>query len=207
MARHHCTSCSKPLLQKNGSGLCRPCWRVMKAKARQTACRSCSAPIARTRQTGLCRACVNKDPALLARRGKTISEVRRRKFAEDPAWAAARREHGSWLYHNHAVNVTISEEARVRAGRGVSATRLAWCPPEYRAQYRKMVSNMHFSAAEAKAMILEQVEADRRREEASATPFDKMLQRVRGGASISVKQVLPSKSYDFTLGGVTGAML
>lgn len=200
---HSCSSCSKALLQKNRSGLCRPCWREMKAAARQTKCSKCLAQICRTRKSGMCFTCVSRDPEILARRGKTISEVRRRKFAEDPEWAAARRAHGSWLHHTHAVHVTITEEARIRAGRNISNTRLSWCPPEYRQQYRSLVSHMHFSAAEAKAMILEQVEADARRAEAAMTPFERQLRAVRNGAGIVAKPIIPTRSYDCTLGGVT----
>ncbi len=47
-------------------------------------------------------------------------------------------------------------EARAKAGRAISAARLAWCPVHLRQAYRDLLYVKRFKAAEAKAMILDQ---------------------------------------------------
>lgn len=48
---------------------------------------------------------------------------------------------------------------RIAAARKSAETKLAWCPPDYRADYRKLLG-MGFSAAEARPMIINQIKAD-----------------------------------------------
>jgi hypothetical protein len=54
-------------------------------------------------------------------------------------------------------------EARARVGRGVHEARMAWCPESYRAEYRYLVDVAKCGAKRARALILEQIERDRRR--------------------------------------------
>jgi hypothetical protein len=61
-------------------------------------------------------------------------------------------------------------ESRKRAGKRRSATVLAWCPPKLRGEYRFLVRNKGLKAAEARAIILEQHEADMRRWRQSIAP-------------------------------------
>jgi DNA-directed RNA polymerase subunit RPC12/RpoP len=50
---------------------------------------------------------------------------------------------------------------RVAAGRKRSETVLGWCPVEYRDAYRRLRRHCQMSAAEARAMIEQQIEKDR----------------------------------------------
>ena len=48
---------------------------------------------------------------------------------------------------------------RVANGRKASATKLAWCPLEYRATYRELNRVVGIPSGEAKRMVLAQIEA------------------------------------------------
>jgi hypothetical protein len=54
-------------------------------------------------------------------------------------------------------------DARKRGGAARSARHLAWCPPELRDEYRRLVANKKVPAKEARAVILDQHEAELRR--------------------------------------------
>lgn len=181
-------------------------------------CLDCSAPISAQSKTGRCRPCAaracGKDPALIEKRAAT----HRRKFREDTAY----RERKARLMRTYNKRPMTPEriealraimrknrrglekpEARAKwmagraeAGRKRHETVMAWCPVQYRALYTHLRVSKKFKAAEARQMI-----------EDMLTPFDRQMLRVRAGASISIKPLMPSKVYDCTLGGVTGAML
>lgn len=51
-------------------------------------------------------------------------------------------------------------EARQRAGRSLSQTRLGWCPPEYREEYFWLRRNYKMRAPEARAIIEGQMARD-----------------------------------------------
>jgi hypothetical protein len=51
-------------------------------------------------------------------------------------------------------------EARAKAGRTLSARRLAWCPGHLRADYLHLVNVKHIKAAEAREIILAQEAAE-----------------------------------------------
>lgn len=81
--------------------------------------------------------------------------------------------------------------SRPAAGRKRSETALAWCPAQYREDYRILTRSKAMSAAEAKAFIL-----------ARLTPFERALHAVSRGAGIVIAQPLRRRDPDFTLGGV-----
>src|SRR5690606_3617104 len=53
-------------------------------------------------------------------------------------------------------------EARKKAGKSLTARRLAWCPPELRDDYLHLVRRCHYRKEEARRIILEQHEKNMR---------------------------------------------
>ena len=51
-------------------------------------------------------------------------------------------------------------EARLKAGRTLSQTRLGWLPVEYRDEYFRLRSNHKYSAADARRIIEDQIDRD-----------------------------------------------
>lgn len=84
---------------------------------------------------------------------------------QDPVKLEARRENGRRLAKSgkHASTMLWDPEVRARAAASRSETMLAWCPPSYRDLYRSLRRRSDMCAAEAKAAVLAQIEADRRR--------------------------------------------
>lgn len=54
---------------------------------------------------------------------------------------------------------TLTPEARARAGRKMSASRLAHIPPQFHADYRHMIRRKHIPAADALAILKPQIQA------------------------------------------------
>jgi hypothetical protein len=146
-------------------------------------CADCSVALGRANQSGRCRRCLilnlAKDPAFQARRQAGIRRAfqanpeRREEYAARaraihklPQAIEARRrgaiERRIWERGN-AAQGPAGSPARVRAGKKGSAAKLAWCPPHLREHYRYLVYSQHVKAAEARALILEQHEAEMRR--------------------------------------------
>lgn len=180
-------------------------------------CSDCAAPISSQSRHGRCRRCaihkLNADPDYCARRTEGV----RRRFA-DPIYRAKqtrqiragnrqawrdpdkRERMLSTLAANRAKAWT--EEARAlwtagrkEAGRKRHETVMAWCPPEYRAEYRHLRLTKKMRAADAKAFIL-----------AKLTPFEKQMQAVRNGARLVDRPNLRRADPDRTLGGVVGVI-
>ncbi len=49
--------------------------------------------------------------------------------------------------------------------------KLAWCPPEYRDEYRSLASRSDIRPAEAKRILLDHIEVVERRKRRMATPY------------------------------------
>ncbi|WP_374651196.1 hypothetical protein [Rhizorhabdus sp.] len=83
---------------------------------------------------------------------------------QDPEWLAKRQADGARLQEilsrPEIRAKTYSPEVNAKRGAACQERWLGWCPPEYRAQYRRLVGSFKFKAAEAKQMILELVRAD-----------------------------------------------
>lgn len=97
------------------------------------------------------------DPAFLEAKRESMArarrcqdpEVNRRRIMESRLWERA--------------YVAITPETRARAGRSRTNSTLAWCPPELRDDYRRLLHRNDMNAASAKAAILDQHETNMRR--------------------------------------------
>lgn len=144
-------------------------------------CSTCSTPIRGNGKTGKCRSCAIRalcaDPEWMARRNDAL----RRRFQADPAMAKtfadrlrklARSPEGRQRSRESAITRRLWEtspqqpagsDARKRAGRALSMTALAHIPRDYHDEYRRLTRSKRMLAADATAIILDMVEADRRR--------------------------------------------
>jgi hypothetical protein len=143
-------------------------------------CLDCDTPVSK-RSKGRCRRCsaifYNRDPEVRGRRSATW----RKRFADpairaahgertragmaramtDPAFVEERRRLGR-VYGAPNIETTRSEESRAKAGKRISAVKLAHIPGDMREDYRRLVRK-GFTSAQAVALIEEHVEAERRR--------------------------------------------
>lgn len=145
-----------------------------------TTCKTCSAPLGRKNKTGYCR--LHASAAVAANpewRAKQIAGIKR-KHASDPEFLSALRARARKQGKRRDTRKQRSErfkrervweiggpasqtpEARAKAARSISSTRMAWCPSELRDAYREL-TRLGYRAPEAKALILAQHEADMRR--------------------------------------------
>jgi hypothetical protein len=182
--------------------------------SKMNTCKTCSGPVSVHSRTGNCRVCAlaasNADPRVREK----IAEANRRK-AKDPVFRAKLKariarigvecrtdeEFMAVLRENGRKNIAgaWTPEARAKwyagrqeAGRRISATRLAWCPPDRIAEYRHLTRVKRIRAAEARRMILD-----------SPTPFQRMLDKISAGAGISIVRPFRKADHPFTLGGVS----
>lgn len=88
-----------------------------------------------------------------------------RRALQDPERLADLRARGRrvGLMRLGASTFGPGTEPRVQAGRKRTATVMAWCPIEYRAEYRRLVSTKLVRAPEARRMVEDMIEADLRR--------------------------------------------
>lgn len=123
------------------------------------------------------------DPATLAAHKQRTGDGVRRAMIEKPGFAAARRELGRalGLTRKGIVNRPAGSQSRITAGRRSGATKLAWCPVEYRDDYRRLVKWQGVKAAEARRMIEAQITADATRY--AATGVLPQSQRCEGSAA------------------------
>jgi hypothetical protein len=91
---------------------------------------------------------------------------------------------------------TRTPEVRRRRSVMVTESRLGWCPPPFRADYRRMVDLKRFTAAEARALIEPQIER-------WLQTFEGKLWRVATGRATVREQVAISRpvSTPFSLTG------
>lgn len=154
---------------------------MLPAPAKFGVCRTCHKPLSRQNTTGYCRAHVSafnlSKPEVRARQRAGIKRrhavdpafldaLRRRARAlgEDPDINARRTQHfKDARYWEKGVIASSKPEVRARAAKRASATRLAWCPPEYRDEYRRLIRSKRIPAAEARQIILSSVAADEER--------------------------------------------
>lgn len=142
-------------------------------------CLDCGAHVSR-QSKGRCRPCstahLNSDPAIAERRRANLKsfqsrpEVKQRQRDSLARYMAnmperdreARRERGRRIYRDILNTPEIraksnSREARAQAGRARTETMLGWCPPELRDDYRALLMRRDLSAAEARAIIEQQI--------------------------------------------------
>lgn len=151
-------------------------------------CADCGAPRFSTKpkKTPYCRACVRAhnarspsrrakasasmkarlaDPHVRAEHIERAAEGLRRRIREDPAFAERRRAIGrrTGLLKRGMAQHPAGSPLRLANGRKSAATKLAWCPPEYRDEYRRLIKRQNIPAAEARPMIEDMIAADARR--------------------------------------------
>ena len=143
MSASHCTDCGQQL-QRNPRRL-------------GTRCKPCSARAVATSQEhreAVSRAMSRRwaNPSEAFRLGRAISA------AIGPDERARRRERGKIGCNARAA--AAGSEARAKAGRSLSRTRLGWLPIEYRAEYFHLRSNHKYSAHDARQIIEGQMKRD-----------------------------------------------
>ena len=197
---------------------------------RPLTCSDCGNGISRQSKTGRCRSCalvrVNADPEIRARQraaakayaaqpsvkaacaARLAAHVANMSDAERERRRARGRHIAATILHAEAVRArSNSREAKRKAGVARTNTVLAWCPPEYRQRYRDLKASQLMRASEARAMIEDEIAADRRRAWAAMSPLDRDLERMRNGAAL-VPTFRPTRvEPGFTLGGIGSAAL
>lgn len=184
----------------------------------------CGNPIGPKNRSGLCRSCVakrnNANPAVVAARLAGI-----RRHHADPAVKAAsaarlagyyanmsdeerdrRREHGRRMYREVLSQPEVraknrAPEVRKRAGEKRTATVLADIPPHLRDEYKRLVRTNNATAAEARRMVLEADAAKERRRLAAMTPFERQMDALARGATLTTKPVMRKADHAFSLTG------
>jgi hypothetical protein len=181
------------------------------------ACSDCSTAITNFAKSGRCRACNtarrNKDPEMTAKRmaGKRramsdpikyaracqIARDNIRRAMADPEKRAKAVERGkvkAALHFNTPEGRAWCNrpEVRARAAKSLSETRMAWCPPEYRAQYFELMRLRLCSAAEGRQFISDQIAKDRARLLLRESPFERQDRALARGAKLVANDRGPS---------------
>lgn len=147
----------------------------------------CGGALGPRNKSGQCRTCssravcarLNADPAVKAKARATMSrwtpeqraaKVRHLQEREIPPEEMARRrargaELARMMHQDPEIAARrLSPEVRKRAGAKRTETTIGWCPPAYRDRYRALLQKHATTAADAKALILDEIAADARRE-------------------------------------------
>jgi hypothetical protein len=175
------------------------------------ACADCGTSICDQNKSGRCRPCnvqhMNADPETKAQRGETV----RRKCKADPLYRARKarvaiaNKNAAMLDPEKRANMAASWKANLakaftpealakRAAifpetmRRRSERQIAWCPVEYRDEYRRLVISKHIKASDARQIILDQIRAD----EAKLSPFERQERALAKGAQLVANDVKPS---------------
>ena len=208
-----CTVCSAPIGHRSRSGLCRRhCRTGQFPHPRVADCSDCGVGITAQNKTGRCRVCavraMNSDPEhrrkvgegvrralqnpyARARKAAVARENARKAYAQPERRKRAREialRHLQLAFTPEAIERKLANQ---RAGLARDK-RLAWCPPEYRDAYRKLMYSKRMLAAEARPIIEEMIAADRKREEASLTGLDRQMRALRNGAKLVANDHAPS---------------
>lgn len=141
-------------------------------------CKTCGGRLGRGNKTGHCKAHINQAMASPERSAKISAGLKRhfvipenKERARETCrancmteYARQRRQETAKAIGLHLIgSAAITPEALLRRGAKQSATKLAWCPRELRAEYTHLIRSKKFSAAEAREMILAQHEQDMER--------------------------------------------
>lgn len=198
-----CLTCGIALSRQNKKGYCRPHVSAAIAAARPKVeprrCH-CGSVLHASNQSGLCLKHMleqrNADPERIAIKVAAL----KRRFAVDPELRDAARERAKKLHllpqSKEAKRRRYTPEfqragveamkalpdVRARANAKMSATKLAWCPPHLRDEYRHLTQRKAFSAAEARAMIEEQNELEMARWRRSIGVMEEVGQSIAAAA-------------------------
>lgn len=155
MTPNSCTECGKKLgkEKRRKTMLCRPCSSRRTAQDPERR-RKCSEAMARKAQ----------EPGYREQH----SEIMKKVFAEvkvrNPDFIDQKRAHarrvGLAEAGRRSAKQAPGSAGRMSAGFKTRERHMGWCPPEYRADYRHLVYSKKFKKAEAKGIILRQIEKD-----------------------------------------------
>lgn len=188
-----CLRCRGELSINNKSGVCLPCKRAAKAAKAAAGCVDCGgAKGFRAKRCAPCgRRHLDTDPRIRASRSAKCARRRRDRLASDPAFAAQLSAHARELgSSSRGRRFKMPADAIVRR----SATRLAWCPEDYRPLYRELRKTV--SAREARRLVEEQVRVDHGR----MSPFERQVAAVRAGAAVTDKPDLRPSRFELAGG-------
>ncbi|WP_139809985.1 hypothetical protein [Sphingomonas azotifigens] len=135
--------------------------------AGSTRCRTCSnrrvasSPEVRAKAAATFRMNYNADPARQAEHRARVRATVERARIDNPAFFEARRENGR-RHGPRNIDKSWAPEARAKAGRSISARRLAHIPSEYRDLYRDL-TKQDLTAAERERIVLDHAARDRAR--------------------------------------------
>lgn len=175
-----CADCPRRIRDCNVSGRCKSCSTAhsnrlphMKAKRVEGWKKRMADPV---KYADLCR----------------VAKANSRKAMADPVKRAAAQERARKIYERYLAtpemrNILQSPEMRARIGRAVSECRMAWCPLEYREMYHDIRRKVQCSAADARAVVLEQVKIDRAR----MSPFERQMLALKEGAKLVANDAQP----------------
>jgi hypothetical protein len=141
-----CQTCGKPLGRNNRTGYCKH--HVSAAKAQDPAWRE-------AQRTGSKRALQANPERMEALKARLRA---RNTSSEHRAWAADRARQMGLAEIGRATAHT--PEAVAKRSASCTATKLAWCPPHLREDYRRLIRTKHIRAAEAREIILAQEAAE-----------------------------------------------
>lgn len=166
-------------------------------------CSACAIGIGDLNKSGRCKPCniraLNTDHDLRLRRGATqarqlrenphlyrrkcaILAANRAKARINPEYVAMLKAQGPRL---NSYRTPETEARRIAALiKANKRRRHTWLPDCYREDYRKMIRHSRMRAVEAKRIILEQVEADKRRATAALSPFERQQRALERGATL-----------------------
>jgi hypothetical protein len=176
-----CRTCGIPLSRQNKKGYCRPhvsaAIAAERPKPEPRLC-PCGAVLHSKNQSGLCLKHMleqrNADPERIAIKVAAL----KRRFATDPELKEAQRRRARGLHllpqskeakrrrwtpefqRKGVEALKAMPEVRAAAVARMSATKLAWCPPHLRDDYRHLTQRMALPAAEARRMIEDQNEME-----------------------------------------------
>lgn len=138
-----------------------------------TGCIACGGPVSPSSKSGECRKCsnnrINKDPALKAKRSagmvrRNRSDPERLQYLRDHLVAARLLRKPVPLERMREIaakgRAAMTADSKKRGAEKLSATKLAWCPPHLRGEYRALSRMTGVSAAEARQMIEDQNELE-----------------------------------------------
>lgn len=149
-------------------------------------CIDCPKALGRANKSGRCRSCcaraINRDPVLTEKRQAGLrakfqdeaflTEHRERlnRMGKLPHVVAIRRELGKAIYQERlgtpeARAYNASPAVRARAAASSEETLLGWCPIDRRQEYRELIRCKGLTAAEARAVIEEEVDGTKRHAE------------------------------------------
>lgn len=149
-------------------------------------CRQCGGAVSKQAKTGICRKCFVKAPFDILRAHNPDFERKRIEamriaYKANPEWQEKIRAHCKKLsalphiraarsekakaqrLHDLGFPGTQTEEAKRKMVRTRADRTLGWCPAHLRDEYRRLKVRHKMLAADAKAIILEQHEAELRR--------------------------------------------